>query len=723
MWRDYSSGYIKNNRSAGLSIVVAAFISALLLSLLCGTFYNMWKYEVERIELAQGGWQSRIEGEFDPSAAEAIERLASVRDAVINEQRTTLDIYFNNYRAVLEDTPKITALVEVSPEKVTYNYQLLAMYMIRDPRDTAPRLLFPMFILIVLLASFGLIVIIHNAFAVSMNARIHQFGILSSVGATPKQLRACLLQEAAVLCTLPVLVGNLLGIAASRGLLQLTNTLLGSDVTGRHKAVFGYHPLLLLLTLLVTFVTIWVSAWLPALRLSRLTPLEAIKSSGDLQLKRRRHSPMLALLFGVEGELAGNAQKAQRRSLRTASLALSLSLMAFTLMQCFITLSDISTRETYFERYQDTWDVMVSLKATDVELFEEIEQLQGLPALRSAIAYQKAMTKRAIPENEMSEEAKACYAVQAADGWLVNAPIVILDDVSFLNYCRQLGIAPRLDGAIIRNILRDTSNPDFRHPAYMPYLNETSDVSLLQPTGSEAELVELPILSYTAEVPALREQYATLDARELVHFLPASLWKSVKGQLGGLEADTSICILSTDSASLQALNALQENIEHLLKPHYTSISENRIQEKEINDLQLQGMRIIFSGFCALLAIIGIGSVFSNALGFVRQRKREYARYISVGMTPGEIEKMFCLEAMLLAGKPILFTVPFAVLIVGYMLKSSYLEVELFLAEAPALPIAVFMLTILGAVALAYYLGWRSIRKISLVDVLRDDTMM
>ena len=60
MWKDYSSGYIKNNRSLSISVRVAAFISALLLSLLCSLFYNAWKYEVERIKLEEGGWQSRI---------------------------------------------------------------------------------------------------------------------------------------------------------------------------------------------------------------------------------------------------------------------------------------------------------------------------------------------------------------------------------------------------------------------------------------------------------------------------------------------------------------------------------------------------------------------------------------------------------------------------------------------------------------------------------------
>ena len=132
---------------------------------------------------------------------------------------------------------------------------------------------------------------------------------------------------------------------------------------------------------------------------------------------------------------------------------------------------------------------------------------------------------------------------------------------------------------------------------------------------------------------------------------------------------------------------------------------------------------IFGGFCVLLAIIGIGNVFSNTLGFVRQRKREFSRYMSVGMTPQEIRKMFCIEALVIAGRPVLLTIPITVFLVGAMLQASFLEAGIFLAEAPFVPIAVFMLAILGTVALAYYLGWRNIRKVNLAEVLRDDTMM
>ena len=46
-----------------------------------------------------------------------------------------------------------------------------------------------------------------------------------------------------------------------------------------------------------------------------------------------------------------------------------------------------------------------------------------------------------------------------------------------------------------------------------------------------------------------------------------------------------------------------------------------------------------------------------------------------------------------------------------------------MSEAPLIPIAAFMLAILGTVALAYCLGYRNVRKISLAEALRDDTMM
>ncbi len=221
----------------------------------------------------------------------------------------------------------------------------------------------------------------------------------------------------------------------------------------------------------------------------------------------------------------------------------------------------------------------------------------------------------------------------------------------------------------------------------------------------------------------LREEYASLDAYELVHFLPASLWKEIKEKIGGWEEDSYIRVLGKNHESLKELDLLQNRIEEIIGPDYRTESENRIREFEANARIIWGMKVIFGGFCVLLAMIGVGNVFSYTLGFVRQRRREFARYLSIGMTFKELRKMFCVEALIIAGRPLVLTLPPGMIAVWYMLKMSYLGTEEFLSEAPVLPIAVFILAISGFVALAYYLGWRVMGRVDLAEVLKDDTMM
>lgn len=372
---------------------------------------------------------------------------------------------------------------------------------------------------------------------------------------------------------------------------------------------------------------------------------------------------------------------------------------------------------------------MITVKDTDINAFKLTDECRNLSGVRNAVVYQKAMAKRIVTEKEMTGEMKDCGGFSLAqekhvkktdEGWLINTPIIILDDQSFLTYCEQLGIPPQLDGAVILNQIRDVTNPDFRHPAFMPYIENTG-VSILRQSGKEDQTTRIPVLSYTEKTPVLREDYATLDYYELVHFLPASLWGKIKSQITGSENDMYIRVLCRENATLEELNSTQNQIGRLIGQSYTVTSENRIQEYETNDKQIQGLKILSGSFCAMLAIIGIGNVFSNTLGFVRQRKREFARYMSVGMTPGELRKMFCIEALVLAGQPILITFPPAVLAILFMLKMSYLTMGEFLDEAPFTPIAIFMLAILASVALAYSFAWRNVQKISLSEVLKDDT--
>lgn len=737
MWKEYSLSYIKNNRASGISVMLAAFISALFLFLLCSLFYNFWQYDRKRIEAEEGSWHGRITAEIDAEDLETIQNYANVKTVTVNEglseeKELTVDICLENKRRVFQDMPELAKLIGLSEDVVSYHYSLLSMYLIRSSEDTAPRLLFPFMLSITVLACITLVLIIHNSFAVSMQARIHQFGIFSSIGATPKQIRTCLLQEAMALCLLPIAAGGLLGVGISAWAIAQINTL-AEAVAGRLEAVWTFHPFVFAGGFAVTLLTVWISARIPAGKLSRMTPLEAIKNTEELKLKRKKQSRILQLLFGVEGELAGNALKAQKKTLRTATLSLTFSFLAFTLMMCFFTLSMISQQMTYFEKYQNSWDVMVTAEDTDIREAAGIEKIQALPELSSAVAYQKAAAKTIVAEEEISEELAAIGGFSNAsendvtkteDGWLVNAPLIIMDDAGFLNYCEQIGIQARLDGAVIRNQICDFSDRNFRSREQIAYLSGQKKSSTLRKNGKTDAAEEVPVLAYTQEVPLLREEYGTLDYYELVHFLPVSLWEKIKDKIGGTRKDTYIRVLAQEPKTLESLTALQEEVREAVSASGTQILvENRIQDKISNDNMYHGMMILLGGFCVLLAMIGIGSVFTNTLGFVRQRKREFARYLSVGLTPEGLRKMFCIEALVLAGRPVLITAPSAVVLAALMLKASYLDPKVFLREAPVIPIAIFLLAIVGSVSLAYGISWKKVKKISLTEALRDDTML
>lgn len=735
MWKDYSYNYVRNNPASSISIVVAAFISALMLSLLCGVFYNLWNYETERLKREEGSWHSRITGELSEEDLNRIQNFSGVEAVIINEemsdgQKRTADIYFKNMRNVFKDTPQIASLLGCGEDCISYNYALLAMYLIRDAKDEAPRAIFPLLLAVTITACVSLIMIVHNAFTVSMTARIHQLGILSGIGASPGQIRTFLICEALALCALPVTAGNFMGIAVSKILIEGTNSVLDSIQT-RTDAVFTYNPLIFACSFLLAFITIFVSALIPAYKMSRLTPLEAIRNTHELQLKKRKSSCILSLLFGIEGELAGNAMKAQKKNLRMAATALLFSFSAFFLMQCFFTLTEISQRMTYFERYQDAWDVMITLKNTDIEEFDDAEALKNLGA-RSINAYQKASAKTVVTKDMLSGELTAMGSmsnapkeyVSGGNGeWIVNAPVLILDDDAFLEYCARIGVSLRTDGAVVINRIRDVTNPNFRDVRYFPYLDEKADTVFLLNENQKETGAEIPVIGYTQELPVLRESYAEVDYYELVHVIPVSVWKKVKDNIGGARNETFIRILAEEGADAGRLNEIGENAQKILGGRYETVIENRIQDKIDNDKMIDGMMLVLGGFCVLLALIGIGGVFSNALGFVHQRKREFARYMSVGLTPEGIKKMFCIEALVLVGNPVLISLVLTAVATIVMIKASYLEPIIFIREMPVIPVMSFIAAVFVVVAFAYYLGGRRVMKNSLADTLRDDTML
>ena len=727
MWRDYSRESVRQNRAASLSVMAAALIASLFLSFLCCMFYNLWVYDVNQILLEEGGWHGRLTGEIGEDDLEAVRNFAGVERAEINEEQsergeTVVDVYFSDVGRTYEEMPLIADQLRLGKDAVTYHETLLSQYLIHDPEDDSPPLLLTFYLVILAAVSVSLILVIRNSFEVTMNERVRQFGIFSSIGATPGQIRLCLVQEAAALCALPVVIGSILGILLSYGAVQGMNAI-GADIPGRNSQVFQCHPGVTAAAFLAAALTVLCSAWLPARKLSRMTPLEAIRGTGEAGLKRKKSSPLLAFLFGIEGELAGNGLRARKKSLRTSTLSLVFSFLGFTMMLCFFALTDLSTRYTYTERYQDAWDVMITVKDTEIGDFTMTEALQELDSVEDCVVYQKAESSCLIPDEAVSQELDALGGPAAVageavsrqgDSWLVQAPVVVMDNDSFLRYCETAGISSGLDGSVVLNQFWDSIHSVFRYREYVPYVDSSLSAISME-MEDEAGLTEIPVLGFTQETPALREEY---DDYALVQFMPLSLWQTISSEIGGEEEDLYIRLLAPEGADLEELNQLQEEAVSLLEPVYETESENRIQDHNTNADIISSYKLVIGAFCALLAVIGIANVFSYTMGFLRQRKREFAQYMSVGITPGGLKKIFFIEGLVIAGRPVVITIPLTVCFVIFAANASYLNPAEVWPEIPVLLIAGFSLAVFAFVALAYYLGGRRVLKEDFSEILR-----
>lgn len=733
MWKDYSKSYIKNNRASSISIMAAVLVASFFLSLLCTLAYNFLRYDIEQIILDKGDWQARITADLNEYQINSMQKFDNVDRILVNSELSektkngekVIDIYFNDKSTIYKDVPKILEHFSLEQSAVSYNEFLLSRYLINNPQDKTPPLLLPFYLALLIVVSFSLILIIRNSFELSMKSRLHQLGILSSIGATPKQIRICLLQEAAVLSIVPMVIGGLLGVAASAGIIHAVN-FFASDVAGRHVAVFQYSPYVLLITFVSAALTVLLSAWLPAGKLCKIPALQAIKNADDFKVKRKKHSRILLLIFGVEGELAGNSIKAHKKSLRICNISLLLSFLGFSIMLCFTTLSDISTRFTYFERYKDDWDIMMTVKNTAIQDFDQLEQLQSVSGVDDIVLYQKAEAMTVITDNQQSSQLYSLGGLEkinpdSVENGQVNVkvPVVIMDDDGFLNYCSSIGVRQSLDGAVVINRIWDNINSNFRYKQYIPFVDESSSKNILYDKDNLSEKFEVPVMAYTSETPVLREEYENYS---LVHIIPLSLWESIFGQSTIAEDDSYVRVMADENNSVENLNDLEKSLLESVQTYYEVESENRIEEKISNDRMINGLKIVLGAFCILLALIGIANVFFNTLGFIRQRKREFARYMSVGLTPKEMGKIFVIEAFVIAGKPLLVTLPVTAILVQLMINASYLDPMVFWAEAPVLPISLFALSIVAFVALAFYIGGRRLLNSNLGEALREDTV-
>ena len=138
---------------------------------------------------------------------------------------------------------------------------------------------------------------LHNAYEVTMNSRLHQLGILKSTGASPRQIRTVLIQECVILSLLPTLFGTPAGVIISW--LFVRYFIIAGQSFRTYDVWFRLSFWPVSVPLLFTFFTVTVSAWIPARKLARLSPLDAIRQGVTLPVKKMKPYRLFSSMFGL----------------------------------------------------------------------------------------------------------------------------------------------------------------------------------------------------------------------------------------------------------------------------------------------------------------------------------------------------------------------------------------------------------------------------------------
>ncbi len=271
----------------------------------------------------------------------------------------------------------------IDNESVIVNRTLMNLDLIDDTARFTTLRYFCMFFVFILVIAFALRMIIDTAFEISSKEREKQFGILQSIGASPKQIVRIITAEGLFLSVIGIPVGMTCGVGVAylvyKAVLSsgIAEAFLSSD-KAEELIRFSVSPLMLLISALTGLAWVLFSAYGTGMRVIKMSPVEAIHSRKNNIVKVKKHS-IFGLLFGWAGKLASrNAHRQPKRFVITI-ISLTFSIFLYSGMG--------STIAAFREFYEDMlnsevvydFDTSLTTDCTDPfsykPILEEVENI------------------------------------------------------------------------------------------------------------------------------------------------------------------------------------------------------------------------------------------------------------------------------------------------------------------------------------------------------------
>ena len=571
-------------------------------------------------------------------------------------------------------------------------------------------------IAIIIIAS---VVLIYNAFAMSISERVRYLGMLASVGATKRQKRMSVYYESFILGLVGIPVGFATGVAgigitlkALSSRIISTGMIMGiSDSNAEMSIVIP--PYAVVGILIVSVLTIFISSFIPSLKASKITPIDAIRQRQEIKVKARslRSSKLVRAIFGYEGELANKNLKRNGRKARVITVSIAMSVILFLSCNYFCDM---------FARSVDIEGMMpYQVELTLADYKKKDEALKALSQTKNVDKYYcvNNMYFKLDDDEERelrkSENYTETYSNFAKKGCYVY--LNIIEDNDFDELCK----ANKLDytqyytnekkAVVMNNVSHKSGGADVFSDKLLGKIVLDNLFDGIQAGGfveydSDNYICNLnPQNTISAYIPF--SQYVKLEKAAAAAGDTKSDELSIVYRIG-IETDKheEVC------ESLRELSNQGKLGESYTMDHAESL-------QVMNTLSFV-IQVLIYGFIALISLITVFNIINTISTGIAMRRKEFAMLKSVGTTQKGFNKMIMLESAFYGIKAMIFALPISVVIsvlMNFAIQTATVPFELNWPLYLAVMAVVFVI-----IGLTMLYSVHKLKDDSIVETLKED---
>lgn len=642
----------------------------------------------------------------------------------VNSDKGNVNLYvmFNKNKKIIKQSEELAKELNYNGD-INYNSTLLALYG-ESTYGNVMSSMGGMMIIMLSLVSIGCIIVIYNSFAISVMERKKEFGLLSSIGTTKRQLSHTVFFEALVVGVIGIILG-ILGAYIGIGCVILIINNLISDML-EYKLHLVTNPLFIIIPVIFMIIVIGVSAFIPSRRASKVSPIEAIRQNDDIKINKKkiRTSKLINKLFGIEGEIALKNIKRNKKKYRVTIVSLFISIVLFISFSSYMNYT-LNTASSVMGEVP--YDYQISYFGddpnNDKEALDKINEIVKSSDVKEYVSY--SVSNLSIIGNytysdEYLDFYKSAYGengIKALNNLKYQyISIYILDDNSYNKYKKLIGIDN--DSVILLNKFKGVSYGNNKRVNYnIPVINNGNinikicnfdndeDVDTTKYCNKNIDNIFVTNKSFD-----LIEEFSYMGDFKLI--VNKKLYDSIS------DSSTHYTQFNIISDNTNNIDKLTKELDKYSNVNYTNIKEAM---KQANNLILV-VKILMYGFISLVTLIGVTSVFNTISTSMALRKREFAVLRSIGLTNRGFNKILFFESLFFGMKSLIFAIPVSI---GITVLIHYALADMVSISTIIIPwkyIIISIVSVFVIVLLTMMYSTSKIKKHNIIEQIREENI-